>query len=103
MSADKPTKKKRLTELPGALPATRAYLGRNAIRREIGRVLGEGLHRKIRSVTQIEAILSQPYNIEVLDRGPEGVLARVVEWPGCLTAADTREEVALRIRDAMRE
>ena len=54
---------------------------------------------------EVEAILRGPYTIE-LEYGetPEGgVAALVAEWPGCITAGDTREEALGRIGDAMRD
>src|SRR3989442_8581332 len=54
---------------------------------------------------EIEAIVNRPYTIEVIygEAPDDGVLARVAEWPGCLTAGDTREEALSRIGDAMRD
>jgi len=54
---------------------------------------------------EIEAIVKRPYTIEVIygEAPDDGVLARVAEWPGCLTAGDTREEALMRIGDAMRD
>jgi len=43
-----PLKKRRLSELRGILPATKPFIGRDAIRDEVGRKLGEDLERKIR-------------------------------------------------------
>jgi bifunctional DNA-binding transcriptional regulator/antitoxin component of YhaV-PrlF toxin-antitoxin module len=43
-----PLRKRRLSELRGILPATKPYIGRDAIRDEVGRKLGEELERKIR-------------------------------------------------------
>ena len=43
-----PLRKRPLTELRGMFPAKRPYPGKEAIRREIGRMLGEELERKIR-------------------------------------------------------
>lgn len=53
---------------------------------------------------QLEEILRRPYTIELEygDTPEDGVAAYVVEWPGCLTAGDTREEALSRIEDAMR-
>ena len=42
-----PLKKRKLTELYGALPATKPYVGKDAERKEIGRMLGEELDRKL--------------------------------------------------------
>lgn len=53
--------------------------------------------------TELDEILRRPYTIE-LEYGetPEaGVAAYVVEWPGCITAGDTRAEALSRIEDAM--
>jgi predicted RNase H-like HicB family nuclease len=54
---------------------------------------------------EIEEIVSRPYTIEVVygETPDEGVLARVAEWTGCMTAGDTREEALARIGDAMRD
>ena len=54
---------------------------------------------------EIEEIIKRPYTIEVVygDDPDDGVLARVAEWPGCMTAGDTREEALSRIGDAMRD
>lgn len=54
---------------------------------------------------QIEDIVSRPYGVEVVygEDPSEGVLARVAEWPGCLSAGDTREEALERIGEAMRD
>ena len=42
-----PLKKRKLTDLYGALPATKRYAGKGAEREEIGRMLGEELDRKL--------------------------------------------------------
>jgi len=44
-----PLKKRKLTELYGALPATNRYVDKAAERNEIGRVLGAQLRRKLRA------------------------------------------------------
>lgn len=52
---------------------------------------------------QVLEILRRPYTVE-LDYGEtpdEGVAAYVVEWPGCITAGDTRAEALSHIEDAM--
>jgi antitoxin HicB len=52
-----------------------------------------------------EKYLELPYTIEVTkDESDEysGWFARVVELPGCMTQADTFEELSEMIRDAMR-
>ncbi len=52
----------------------------------------------------VEDYLELPYTIEVVkDEGDEysGWFARVVELPGCMTQADTFEELSEMIRDAM--
>jgi AbrB family looped-hinge helix DNA binding protein len=41
-----PLKRRQLTELFGALPATRKFAGRDRIRKEVGRKLGEALSRQ---------------------------------------------------------
>jgi len=43
-----PVKKRRLTEFRGVFPATRPFPGKDAIRREVGRMLAEELEQKIR-------------------------------------------------------
>lgn len=53
----------------------------------------------------IEDYLTMPYTIEVVrDESEEysGWFARVVELPGCMTQADTFEELGQMIEDAMR-
>lgn len=52
---------------------------------------------------EIEAIIRKPYAIELVygETPEEGVLARVAEWPGCMTAGDTREQALAHIEDAM--
>lgn len=54
---------------------------------------------------QIEDIVNRPYTVELAygEDPSEGVLARVAEWPGCMTAGDTREEALEHIGEAMRE
>lgn len=52
---------------------------------------------------EIEAILAKPYAVELVygETPDEGVLAQVTEWPGCMTAGETREEALSHIEDAM--
>ncbi|MGC1376475.1 MAG: toxin-antitoxin system HicB family antitoxin [Anaerolineales bacterium] len=53
----------------------------------------------------VEEYLKLPYTIEVVfDQGENysGWFARVIEWPGCMTQADTFEELGVMIQDAMR-
>lgn len=52
---------------------------------------------------EIQAILAKPYAVELVygETPDEGVLAQVTEWPGCMTAGETREEALSRIEDAM--
>lgn len=53
----------------------------------------------------VEEYLGLPYHIEVVyDASGEapGWFARVVELPGCMTQADSRDEVLAMIQDAMR-
>lgn len=60
---------------------------------------------KVRKPTEaeIEAIVRKPYTVDVIygDDPEEGVAAGIVEWPGCLTAGDTREEALAHLHDAM--
>ena len=52
----------------------------------------------------VEQYLELPYTIEVTkDESDEyaGWFARVVELPGCMTQADTFEELSVMIKDAM--
>ena len=52
----------------------------------------------------VEQYLELPYTIEVTkDENDEyaGWFARVVELPGCMTQADTFEELSVMIKDAM--
>ncbi|SRR5260221_4168684 len=54
---------------------------------------------------KVEEYLALPYHIEVVyDASGEapGWFARVVELPGCMTQAESREEVLAMIQDAMR-
>src|SRR5260370_39944942 len=54
---------------------------------------------------KVEECLALPYHIEVVyDASGEapGWFARVVELPGCMTQADSREEVLAMVQDAMR-
>ena len=53
----------------------------------------------------VEQYLELPYTIEVIkDESDDysGWFARVVELPGCMTQADTFEELSGMIEDAMR-
>ena len=53
----------------------------------------------------ISYYLSLPYTIEIIrdkDEENPGWVAKVVELPGCLTQADTFEELGLMIEDAKR-
>ncbi|NJN93516.1 MAG: toxin-antitoxin system HicB family antitoxin [Anaerolineales bacterium] len=53
----------------------------------------------------IDDYLAMPYTIEVVrdeSEGYSGWFARVVELPGCMTQADTFEELGEMIEDAMR-
>lgn len=53
----------------------------------------------------IDDYLAMPYTIEVVreeSEGYSGWFARVVELPGCMTQADTFEELGGMIEDAMR-
>ncbi len=54
---------------------------------------------------QIEDIVSRPYTVELVygEDPSEGVVARVAEWPGCMTAGDTREEALAHLGEAMRD
>lgn len=52
----------------------------------------------------VEDYMALPYTIEVIpqtDDGETAYFARVVELPGCMTEADTFEEVQAMITDAM--
>ena len=54
----------------------------------------------------VEEYLTLPYTIEVHKDDSDGELAyvaRVVELPGCLTQADTFEEVEEMVQDAMQD
>jgi antitoxin HicB len=54
---------------------------------------------------QVEYYLKLPYTIEIIhDEGEEysGWFAKVVELPGCMTQADTLDELEEMIQDAMR-
>ncbi len=54
---------------------------------------------------ELEAMLAKPYAIELVygETPDEGVVARVAEWPGCMTAGATREEAIVHLEDAMRD
>lgn len=57
------------------------------------------------TVRTIEEYLSLPYTIEVQKDTTDGYtayVARVVELPGCMTQAETFEELGEMIQDAMR-
>lgn len=57
------------------------------------------------TVRTVEEYLALPYTIEVHRDDSDGELAyvaRVVELPGCLTQADTFEELEEMVQDAMR-
>ena len=53
----------------------------------------------------IEEIVRRPYTVEVMygESAGDGVLAQIAEWPGCMTAGDTRAEALTRLEDAMRD
>jgi antitoxin HicB len=51
----------------------------------------------------LEYYLSLPYTIEIIpDEDDGGYVARIRELPGCLTQADTWEELLLMLEDAKR-
>jgi antitoxin HicB len=51
----------------------------------------------------IEYYLSLPYTIDIIpDEDEGGYVARIRELPGCLTQADTWEELLFMIEDAKR-
>lgn len=50
----------------------------------------------------VDEYLSLPYTIEVLRDDSGGFVARVIELPGCITQADSFEELETMIEDAMR-
>lgn len=51
----------------------------------------------------LEYYLKLPYTIEIIpDEEDGGYVARIRELPGCLTQADTWEELFLMIEDAKR-
>ncbi|HUN05853.1 MAG TPA: type II toxin-antitoxin system HicB family antitoxin [Aggregatilineales bacterium] len=51
----------------------------------------------------LEYYLKLPYTIEIIpDEEDGGYVARIRELPGCLTQADTWEELSLLIEDAKR-
>lgn len=51
----------------------------------------------------LDYYLALPYTIEIIpDEDDGGYVARVRELPGCLTQADTWEELHLMIEDAKR-
>ena len=54
---------------------------------------------------KVEEYLHLPYTIEVLrddDKDNPGWVAHVAEFPGCITQADTFEELGEMVVDAMR-
>ncbi|HZP95530.1 MAG TPA: toxin-antitoxin system HicB family antitoxin [Candidatus Limnocylindria bacterium] len=54
---------------------------------------------------ELDAILAKPYATEFIygETPDEGVVARVAEWPGCMTAGATREEAIAQLEDAMHD
>jgi len=54
---------------------------------------------------EVEEIIRKPYAVELTygEHPDEGVVAQVAEWPGCMTAGDSREEALAHIEDAMRD
>lgn len=53
----------------------------------------------------VDEIVRRPYTVEVVygETAEDGVLARIAEWPGCMTAAETRVEAVAQLEDAMRD
>lgn len=53
----------------------------------------------------IDEIIRRPYGVELIygETPDEGVVAQIVEWPGCMTAGDSREEALAHLGDAMRD
>lgn len=62
------------------------------------------MRRKI-DAAEIKRIIARPYTIELEygDAPDDGVAAFVAEWPGCISAGETREEAFARLRDAMHD
>ena len=57
------------------------------------------------AIRTVEEYLKLPYTIEVIfDKGENysGWFARIIEWPGCMTQADTFQELGDMIQDAIR-
>ncbi len=54
---------------------------------------------------ELERILARPYAVEFVygETPDEGVVARVAEWPGCMTAGATREEAIAHLDGAMHD
>lgn len=50
----------------------------------------------------ISNYIKQPYTIQVIREHDGGWIASVLEFPGCITSADTWEELLPMIEDAMR-
>lgn len=51
-------------------------------------------------MTNVEEYVNKPYTIEVFRDGP-GYVARVLELPGCITQADSFDELEDMVQDAM--
>lgn len=51
---------------------------------------------------RMQAVMRRSYHRLVVGDPEEGYLARVHEWPGCLTAGETPEEAIRNLEEAMR-
>jgi antitoxin HicB len=51
---------------------------------------------------EIDRIMAAGYNTEVRRNSDGTYFARIVEFPGCMTEGDTREEALAELDDAMR-
>jgi antitoxin HicB len=52
---------------------------------------------------EVESLLQQPWTIEIRPYPEGGFFARVVELRGCMTEADSPEEVLTKVREAQAE
>ena len=56
----------------------------------------------MKTVDKIEYYMSLPYTVEIIPDPEGGYVAKVLELKGCITQADTWEELECMIEDAKR-
>ncbi len=56
----------------------------------------------MKTVDKIEYYMSLPYTVEIIPDPEGGYVAKVLELKGCITQADTWEELEYMIEDAKR-